>query len=349
MDFRRNPLHCIVPPYIFDHMMNSKDAAVRKIAAELMSEASQARAVRKMMALMPAMAAIPSPAGKKHRLVYDLKNMPLWALPGTLIRSEGEAASGDSAADEAYEHAGTVYDFYQSAYSRNSLDDRGMSLISSVHLRNKHNNAYWTGEQMAYGDGDGDAFISFTKALDVVAHEFSHGVVTHTCNLEYSFESGALNEHFADVFGILTGQWHAKQSAASATWLIGEGCMGPKTTAKSLRTFEAGLAYANDPYLGTDEQPKHMKNKYRGNDDYGGVHINSGIPNHAFCVAAKALGGNAWDRLGQIWYDALGRLKPSSVFDDVVRETIAAAADRYGASSDQNKAVVSGWQAVGLK
>ena len=150
-----------------------------------------------MLATMPMMAAIPSPAQRKHRIVYDLKNEGMDDLPGTLMREEGKPwKKKDKAAEEAYRHAGYVYDFYKKFFNRNSLDDNGMSLISSVHLRRKHNNAYWNGEQMVYGDGDGRRLIRFTKALDVVGHEFSHGVVTHTCNLEYKNESGALNVAF---------------------------------------------------------------------------------------------------------------------------------------------------------
>ncbi len=101
-----------------------------------------------------------------------------------------------------------------------------MQLISTVHLGKKYNNAFWNGEQMAYGDGDGQVFIRFTKSLDVIGHELTHGVVTHTCNLEYHDESGALNEHFADVFGSLVKQWKRKHTAAKADWLIGRGHHG---------------------------------------------------------------------------------------------------------------------------
>ena len=117
---------------------------------------------------------------------------------------------------------------------------------------------------MAYGDGDGVIFIRFTRSLDVVGHELTHGVVSHTSNLEYRNESGALNEHFADVFGSLVKQWKKKQTAAKADWLIGPDIMGPGTQAKSLRTFKEGKAYENDPNLGTDPQPKHLSGKYTG-------------------------------------------------------------------------------------
>lgn len=148
---------------------------------------------------------------------------------------------------------------------------------------------------MCYGDGDETIFIRFTKSLDVVAHELTHGVISHTCDLEYKNEPGALNEHFADVFGIVVKQWRKKQTVKTADWLIGADVMGPGTMAKALRTFKAEKAYVNDRWLGTDPQPKHLKDKYVGRADDGGVHINSGIPNHAFYLAAMAIGGKVWE------------------------------------------------------
>ena len=268
------------------------------------------------------------------------------ALPGKLVRSEGDPASADPAVNEAYNHSGTVYDFYKKVLGRNSLDNNGMALISSVHFRTNHNNAYWNGEQMIYGDGDGQIFVRFTKALDVVGHELSHGVVTHTCNLEYQDEPGALNEHFADVFGVLVEQWKKKKSAKNGNWLVGEAIMGAGVNAKALRSFKDEKAYENDPLLGTDPQPKHYSNRYTGSDDYGGVHINSGIPNHAFYLAAQALGGNAWGKAGAVWYKTLSRLDATSRFEDMARETIGAASDLYGASVANE--IKKAWKTVGL-
>lgn len=201
---------------------------------------------------------------------------------------------------------------------------------------------------MCYGDGDGRIFIRFTKSLDVVGHELSHGIISHTCNLVYSNEPGALNEHFADVFGSLVKQWRRRQSVKSADWLIGNDIMGPATTAKSLRTFKAEKAYENDPLLGTDPQPKHLRNKYNGSSDNGGVHINSGIPNHAFYLVATEIGGKAWERAGQIWYKTLLKLTSTSQFHDMVESSTETASTLYGAGSAEYKAVVKAWKAVGF-
>ena len=227
-----------------------------------------------------------------------------------------------------------------------------MQLISTVHLGKKYNNAFWNGEQMAYGDGDGQVFVGFTRSLDVIGHELTHGVVTHTCNLEYHDESGALNEHFADVFGSLVKQWKRKQTAAKADWLIGPDIMGPGTTAKSLRTFKNELAYENDALLGTDPQPKHMNDFVNLPDnedgDWGGVHINSGIPNHAFYLVAKSLGGFAWEQAGVIWYEALRQLFPLATFQDCADTTAQVAAAKFGTGSRQHNAVIDGWDRVGI-
>jgi Zn-dependent metalloprotease len=342
------PFCSIVPPYIFDRMAQSSDARVRQVAIDAIANASAVRAVRATLAMMPALAAIPSPTFRRHRLVYDVRNGGFNDLPGHLERSEREPRNDDVAVNEAYSYSGSTYNFYRRILNRNSLDDHGMSLISSVHLERRLNNAFWTGEQMCYGDGDGRIFIRFTKSLDVVGHELTHGVITHTCNLVYANESGALNEHFADVFGSLVKQWSKRQTVTRADWLIGAEIMGPETSAKSLRTFRAGRAYENDPLLGTDPQPKHLKNKYTGSADNGGVHINSGIPNHAFYLVAMEIGGRAWERAGKIWYKTMLKLTATSNFADMVESSVETAATQYGSGSKEHKAVVKAWQSVGF-
>jgi len=329
-------------------MSQSSDAKVRRIAIDAIEQSSAARAVRATMTMMAAFAALPSPGAKRHRLVYDVKHGDFDQLPGALVRSEYDPKSDDQAVNEAYSYAGTTYNFYKRLFGRNSLDDRGMTLTSSVHLGQRLNNAFWTGDQMCYGDGDGQIFIRFTKSLDVVGHELTHGVVSHTCNLEYRNEPGALNEHFADVFGSLVKQWRRRQTVKKADWLIGADIMGPETSAKSLRTFTEDKAYENDPLLGTDPQPKHLKNKYKGTADYGGVHINSGIPNHAFYLVAMELGGKSWEKAGRIWYKTMLKLTSTSQFTDMVESTAESAATLYGHGSLEQKAVAMAWKAVGF-
>jgi Zn-dependent metalloprotease len=341
----RNPIHCILPPYVLDKMAESPVPAVRKLAIEAIARSATLRATRTALSQFAMMAAVPSPGAKRDRLIYDMQKQGSSFLPGKLVRSEGDKKSTDPAVNEAYDYSGATYDFYKKLFNRNSLDDRGMSLISSVHLGVKYNNAFWNGEQMAYGDGDGIIFVRFTRSMDVVGHELTHGVVSHTSNLEYRNESGALNEHFADVFGSLVKQWKKKQTAAKADWLIGPDIMGPGTTAKALRTFKEGKAYENDPNLGTDPQPKHLSDKYTGPSDSGGVHINSGIPNHAFFLVATALGGYAWVKAGKIWYQTMLALNQHSDFAQMVTMSTQMAA---GMGATEEKAVTKAWKAVGF-
>jgi len=344
----RSTFCSIIPPYILDHMAESSDPRIRRQAIDAIASAAAVRAVRATLATMPSWAATPSPTFRRHRLVYDVKNGGFNDLPGRLVRGERDKKSTDAAINEAYSYSGSTYNFYRRIFNRNSLDDNGMTLISSTHLGQRLNNAFWTGEQMCYGDGDGQIFIRFTKSFDVVGHELTHGVISHTCNLIYANESGALNEHFADVFGSLVKQWSKRQTVTRADWLIGADIMGPRTSAKSLRTFKAGKAYENDPLLGTDPQPKHLRDKYTGSSDNGGVHINSGIPNHAFYLTAMEIGGRAWQRAGQIWYKTMLKLHANSSFADMVESTAETAVTLYGANSKEHRAVTKAWKSVGF-
>ena len=350
---RPHPVQCIVPPYMVEALARCADPAIREGALVALAHCAAVRAVRAFAGRMPSMMAVPSPAGRRHRLVYDAHGRD--ELPGKLVRGEGEPKVADTAVNEAYDHSGDTFDFFHGLFGRNSLDDAGMSLISSVHVgeadgRDRFqpmSNAFWDGGQMAYGDGDGKVFRGFTRALDVVAHELTHGVQAFTSNLVYRGQSGALNEHFADVFGVLVRQWRRKEPVETASWLVGMEVLVPADTRRGIRDLEhPGTAYRDDPFLGSDPQPGHMKRIYTGPADSGGVHINSGIPNRAFVLAARALGGNAWERAGVIWYDALLQLSRTSQFADLARITTRIAGDRFGAAA--RKAVRGAWKKVGV-
>ena len=347
----RNPIHCIIPPYITENLAQAEDPQIRAqantdlVAAERIRESRfESRATPSLMAI------IPTPHRRRHREVYDAHQTD-W-LPGELIRSEGEGPVADAAVNEVYDFSGDVYDFYEEVFQRNSLDDNGMTLISSVHARQR-NNALWNGRQMTYGDGDGRILRRFTRALDVVGHELTHGVQAFTSNLHYENQSGALNEHFSDVFGILIRQWKNCQTAADASWLIGADILVPAeepAIRRGIRDMEnPGTAY-NDPgrgRMGVDPQPAHISGLYTGPDDYGGVHINSGIPNRAFVLTAKALGGYAWDVAGRIWYKAMLTLPSNSQFIDCARGTVQVAETDYGLETAE--IVRAGWDAVGIE
>lgn len=292
-------------------------------------------------------------AGNKNRMIYDAENGS--SLPGTLVRSEGDAATGDNAADEAYDGAGATYDLYFDIFGRNSIDDNGMTLVSVVHFLQGYDNAFWNGERMVYGDGDEDLPVSerlfnrFTIAIDIIAHELTHGVTQYEANLVYRDQPGALNESFSDVFGSLVKQRIKSQTAEEADWLIGEGLFTDNVSGNAIRSMKnPGSAY-DDPLLGKDPQPGHMDNYIETTSDNGGVHINSGIPNKAFYHVAMELGGNAWERAGKIWYVALrDKLKTDTDFHTAANMTLEAAGELYGKNSVEQQAVQNGWAQVGI-
>ncbi|HEV2045525.1 MAG TPA: M4 family metallopeptidase [Chthoniobacterales bacterium] len=329
-------------------MLNAKDKKVRQIALDNIIASAHMRAVRS--ALPPERAVMGfttlTPGGK-YREVYDGQHKPTNQLPGKLVRNEGQKPTKDPATDEAYDYAGDTYDFYSGVFKRDSLDNHGLRLISSVHVGQNWDNAFWNGRQMAYGDGDGQAFGRFTQSVDVVGHELTHGVVSYSADLVYQDEPGAMNEHFADVFGTLVKQWKNNQTVKQADWLLGKELVIPAPTRQAIRNMaNPGTAFKNDPYLGTDPQPKHIKNKYKGPSDNGGVHINSGILNYAFYLAATAIGGKAWETVGPIWYVALTqRLVRTSSFADLAKETIDIAGKQGAAVQN---AVKAAWKKVGL-
>ncbi len=342
---RRTNVVCgFLPPYILRRLAEAGDEGQRELARATLDMSAHIRGERSALATMPAMLAIA--AGEKRRTVYDAHNTR--SLPGTRVRGEGDAKRG-AAVDEAYDGSGKTFDFFAKVLGRNSVDGHGMRLDSTVHFGVRFANAQWNGRQMIYGDGDGRLFNRFTKSLDVIAHELSHGVTQYTANLEYADQSGALNEHFSDVFGILVKQHSLRQSAKKSDWLIGAELLTRRVQGDAVRSMKApGTAY-DDPILGRDPQPAHMKNYLHTDEDNGGVHTNSGIPNHAFYRAAIHLGGNAWEVAGKIWYSALTRhLRADAQFRDCADATFEAAGALFGPRSEPQAAIVEAWSAVGV-
>lgn len=359
----RSPLACIIPPFLLERMAAAPDPDIRRRAVVDLAQATAVHAVRDIVREMPSLLAMPSPSCCRDRLVYDARGRD--DLPGQLVRREGDRRSKDPAVNEAYDHSGTTYDFFRELFGRNSLDDAGMSLISSVHVAEADslgyqpmNNAFWNGSQMAYGDGDGIVFGRFTQSLDVVAHELVHGIQAFTSNLVYRGESGALNEHFADVFGVLVRQWRQRQTEsgtarrrterAKHSWLVGAELVVPAETRRAVRDMQQpGTAFVDDPLLGTDPQPAHMQDRYTGPADRGGVHINSGIPNRAFVLAAEALDDEPWETAGRIWYETMLEIPSRATFADAARITTRIARDSHGAVVA--RVVREAWAEVGVK
>lgn len=335
----------IVPPHLLDRIARLDASRYERAAAAARHTLVQDPGFRARRQGTPPRSAV-SRAGL-DRTVSDAQESE--TLPGTAVRSEGDAATGDPAVDEAYDGLGATYALFSRAYARDSIDGSGMPLLATVHYGHEYDNAFWNGERMVFGDGDGEIFTRFTASLSVIGHELAHGVTEHASGLVYRDQSGALNESVSDVFGALVEQHRHQQDAASASWLIGEGLFTDQVDGVALRSMSApGTAYDDDE-LGTDPQPGHMRDFIDTTEDNGGVHLNSGIPNRAFHLVATTLGGFAWERAGRIWYDALvSGLDPNIDFAGFASATLTAAEAAHGADSAEAAAVRSGWTDVGV-
>ncbi len=286
----------------------------------------------------------------RNRRTYNLNNGT--SLPGTLVLTETTGSTSDVSIQKAHEYAGTTYDYYSAIHARDSYDNAGGTLNSSVHYSSSYNNAFWNGSQMVYGDGDGSTFGPFSRSLDVVAHELTHAVTERSANLTYSYESGALNEATSDILGSSTEAW--KNGITTNTWKLGEDCYTPATSGDALR-------YLNDPAAGGDSD--YYPTRYTGTADNGGVHTNSGIANLAFYMMVA--GGThprgktsvnvtplsttistSMTMGAKIWYRALTVYMTSSTnFSGARTATSQAATDLYGAAASTS--VNQAWDAVG--
>jgi Zn-dependent metalloprotease len=320
-------VHChFIPPYLIERIQPHHLALDRAL-----------RARREAGPHPPPESAVGAPAWVVHTCHNTAD------LPGDVVRSAGDPASGDDAVDEAASGITATLDLYRSVYDRSSFDGQGTSVSLSVHYEQGYDNAYWDGTQLVFGDGDGRVFGRFTKPVDVLGHELTHAVTERTAGLTYSGQSGALNESLSDVFGSCVKQRLLGETADKADWLIGEGLFLPGVQGRALRDMaRPGTAY-DGPTLGKDPQVGDMRDYVDTDDDNGGVHTNSGIPNRAFYLAAIAIGGNSWEGAGRIWYAALtgGDVKPDSDFAAFAAATIAAAGDR----ADEVRAA---WTTVGV-
>ncbi|MEV6193184.1 M4 family metallopeptidase [Streptomyces sp. NPDC051920] len=345
------PVHCtIVPPHVLDQLARHEDPALSGPARLTLERDAYERTHRRLTTVIGAPAVAAPPGAEEHaphRTIYDARHRQ--DLPGKKVRGEGDKPGKDATVNRAYAGLGATFDLYLNAFQRTSINGEGLPLDATVHFDKDYNNAFWNGEQMVFGDGDGEIFLDFTLPVDVIGHELTHGVTQYTANLTYFGQPGALNESMSDVFGSLIKQYTLGQTAAEADWLIGAGLLAPRVTGTALRSMKApGTAY-DDDVLGKDPQPGTMDGYVRTGRDNGGVHINSGIPNHAFYLVAQALGGHAWERAGQIWYDTLtgGELPEQALFSDFARLTLAAARTRYN-EGEELQAVSKAWEEVGV-
>jgi Zn-dependent metalloprotease len=340
--------NCILPPHILRALLDNDDSEIRRTALATLTSTSRLRGER---AVRP-IAAVAAPAGGRRTIsdCHHSKQLP----QATVERGEDDPADADSSVNAAFDGLGATRDFYWQVLQRNSIDGKGMRLDGYVHYGQAFNNAFWDSREMVFGDGDGRVFSDFTGALDVIAHELTHGVTEHTAGLDYHNQPGALNESISDAFGSVVKQWKLGQTAAQADWLIGADIFTPGVEADALRSMKApGTAY-NTPLLGgKDPQPDRMSNFVHlpdtDEDDNGGVHINSGIPNKAFYLAATGIGGNSWEAPGIIWYEALKASSPDTDFQAFADTTFAKAGQLYGTGSPEQQAVFAAWQGVEIK
>ncbi|MGG0792416.1 M4 family metallopeptidase [Peribacillus simplex] len=282
-------------------------------------------------------------------VTYDAKNDNT-SSNDTLYVGNSAAFIGDydRALVDAHYNSEKVYEYYLNEHGRNSLDGEGMAIISKVHYGNNYNNASWNGRWMTYGDGDGVFMTSLSAGLDVAAHEMTHGVITHSANLVYRNQSGALNESFADVFGALVD---------NSDWEMGEDIMAPAAKADGVTVLRS-LSNPNSVVVSNEQRraystnggvyPDHMDEFYNmpTSVDGGGVHVNSSITNHAAYLIGQEIGR---EKLGQIYYRALTvYLTPNSDFSDARQAIVQSAIDIYGESSEEQASVQSGFDSVGI-
>lgn len=343
----------IVPPYLLAHIAEQgadRFAAAATAARNTLLHDRPRREARMMTLSIDADNNLVAEfSDAPNRTIADAEGRE--ELPGRVVRVEGDPPTGDAGADEAHDGLGATFAFFSEVLGRNSIDAAAHPLDATVHYGEQYDNAFWNGERMVFGDGDGEVFERFTTSLSVIGHELAHGVTQHTTGLEYQGQSGALNESISDVFGALVEQYAARQRVEEASWLIGAGLFTVEVEGQALRSLKSpGSAY-DDDVLGRDPQPGHLRDLVVTDEDNGGVHINSGIPNRAFYLVADALGGYAWERAGRIWYDTItaGSVAADADFAAFARATGDAAAARYGEGSAEVDAVRAGWAGVGVE
>ena len=283
-----------------------------------------------------------------RRTVYDTNHTR--DLPGEVARREDAPATDDKAVDEAYFGLGATWRLFHEVYGRESLDDDRLPLRATVHYARDYNNAMWNGAQMVFGDGDGELFRRFTISIDIIGHELAHG--RHAVHRRARIPEPVRCAERVDVGRLrLTGQATALASGRRRSRLADR----PRAVHRPGRGRRAAL----DERAGhgvrrrRDRQGPaagHMDNFVETTADNGGVHINSGIPNRAFYLAATAIGGRAWDGAGHVWYDVLtgGNVPVDCDFATFARLTVEAATARFGDGSSQHTAVAQAWDKVGV-
>ncbi|MBD8868357.1 M4 family metallopeptidase [Nocardioides donggukensis] len=331
-----------VPPYLLSRIAASREVAAASRCHRTLALDAAFRVNREAHLTAPRTQASARGADPEAPLRWRVHTADGGsALPGRPIRDQDQPALGDPAADEAWEGVRASLALFAEVYGHRSYDGLGASVSATVHYERDYANAFWDGANLVFGDGDGQVFGRFTRPVDVLGHELTHAVTEHTAGLVYRGQSGALNESVSDVFASCLKQRLLGQDAVDGDWLIGAELFLPRIRARGLRSMSApGTAY-DDPLLGRDPQPDHMSGYVVTDDDNGGVHLNSGIPNRAFHLAATGIGGTSAHGAGAIWWQALGTVRPSADFATFAAATVAAAGEHAGT-------VEEAWREVGV-
>ncbi|PHM38297.1 M4 family metallopeptidase [Xenorhabdus innexi] len=341
---------CLIPPFVLEQISNHCDEYTNQHVLKTLDHVYSLMKITDLEnASQTEYETESDETIKPNRTIYDAEQKEEFP-GGKLVRNEGMPDSDDIAVNEAYEYLGKTHEFYNKIFGRNSLDNRGLKLVATVHYGKNYLNAFWSRKQMVFGDGDGQYFNRFTSAIDVIAHELTHGVIQNEVNLYYAYQSGALNESISDAFGIMVKQYANHQRADESDWLLGKEILGPHFNPENksdiaLRSFiKPGTAFSNDRQVAHMDQYEELPITL----DNGGVHIYSGIPNKAFYLLAIALGGYSWERAGKIWYETLldDDLSSYATFDEFATLTIKSAERLFG----KNIAHITSqcWKEVGV-
>ncbi|MDQ8935464.1 M4 family metallopeptidase [Acinetobacter rudis] len=341
----------IIPPKVFERFLEDnsfsqeqKQNFKNEITIDNSWREFKGREVKKcrktVRHLGPLDAVDPTFAPSSKVTIFDCKNS--YSLPGAEILKVEE--SDDPTVQHVLIETQAIIKFFDSVFIRNSIDDQGIDIVSSVHYGVAYNNAFWNGIQMTYGDGDGNLFIDFTSSSDVIAHELSHGFIQYSAGFEYENQAGGLNESMADVFGSMFKQWRNKQNVHDADWLIGKEILGPAALYRGFRSLR-NLSNPSDPSC-LSPQPAHFSEYVDGMDP----HESSGIANFAFYQAAMQVGGYSWEKVGQIWYKALVAFDPNPQMEMqfFANRTRFLAKKMFAHDTSVYKAVNQAWLTVGL-
>ena len=353
-----NPRYCCVcyaiPPKLRAHLVKRHGAAnPAEPAHELLAAKLRSGRLAKPAPHLP-----DQPDGPSHQWIFDAGHTE--HLPGKVVWQEGDSAGADQSVNQVQKNVDITLRFFREVFNRHAIDGHGGRVDSSVHVSKRMGNALWTGHELAFGDGD-DFAGGFTGCLDIIAHEFTHGITQHLipgglgatktkagddgypiAELKLVGEPGALNESISDVFGSMVKQWKEDRLAAEADWLVGKGILlgHGNHAVRSLKAPGDKTVTCTE-----DRQIRHTSEFKEGLD----VHDLAGVPSHAFYLAAIALKGKSWETLGPIWYQALQGLHPQSRFDDFARVTLKAAKALHPAGGPHVQALTDAWQAVGVK